>query len=117
MLNRGASGAMVFEPEVLHIAVGDSVKFIATDRGHNAEIIKGMLPDGAEGFKGGINEEIEVTFTVPGAYGYKCAPHFTMGMVGLIVVGGPDNMEDFAGIRVPPQARKKFDAWALELAP
>lgn len=36
MLNRGATGSMVYEPDYLRIAPGDSVKFIATQSGHNA---------------------------------------------------------------------------------
>ncbi len=49
MLNKGADGTtMVFEPALTKIAVGDTVTFVATDRGHNAETIPGMLPEGAE---------------------------------------------------------------------
>ena len=47
MLNKGAEGMMVFEPALIKVAPGDTVKFVATDKGHNAETIKGMLPDGA----------------------------------------------------------------------
>jgi rhodanese-related sulfurtransferase len=67
MLNKGADGAMVFEPALTKVAVGDTVTFIPTDKGHDAETIKDMLPDGAEPFKGAMNKEIAVTFTVPGA--------------------------------------------------
>ena len=36
MLNKGSDGgAMVFEPALVKIAPGDTVKFIATDKGHN----------------------------------------------------------------------------------
>lgn len=122
MLNRGEAGAMVFEPAFLRIATGDSVIFRAIDRGHNAEVIKEMLPEGASGFKGGINEEITVTFDQTGAYGYKCAPHYSMGMVGLIVVGEaatltPANLEAVKSSRIPPLARKHFDAWLAEIVP
>jgi plastocyanin len=42
MRNRGGDGtAMVFEPAFLSIPPGDGVKFVATDRGHNAEAIPG----------------------------------------------------------------------------
>ena len=82
MKNAGEAGAMVFEPALTKIAAGDTVKFIPTDKGHNAETIRGMLPEGGEEFKGKINEEIDVTFTVPGVYGIKCLPHHAMGMVG-----------------------------------
>ena len=44
MLNKGAEGLMVFEPALLKIEPGDTVKFVATDKGHNAESIKGMFP-------------------------------------------------------------------------
>ena len=86
MLNKGAEGAMVFEPAGLKIAPGDTVTFIPTDKGHNAEAIKGMVPEGAAEFKGKMNEEIKVTFDVPGLYGIKCAPHLGMGMVAAILV-------------------------------
>lgn len=92
MLNKGSSGKlMVFEPAFLAIKPGDSVKFIAADKGHNAESVAGMLPAGAKPFKGKINEEIAVRFTNQGVYGYKCLPHVGMGMVGVIQVGGAAN--------------------------
>ena len=91
MLNRGPEGMMVFSPARLTIAPGDTVKFIATDKGHNAELIAGMAPAGAPAFKGAINQEIEVRFTQAGLYGYKCLPHLGMGMVGVIQVGGAAN--------------------------
>ncbi len=52
MLNKGAEGAMVFEPAFVKVAPGDTVTFIPTDKGHNVETIKGMIPEGAEAFKG-----------------------------------------------------------------
>lgn len=84
MLNKGASGAMVFEPAFVALRPADSIRFVATDKGHNAETIAGMFPAGAAPFKGKINEEIVVRFTRPGLYGYKCLPHTGMGMVGLV---------------------------------
>ena len=92
MLNKGSDGKlMVFEPAYLNIKPGDTVKFIATTKGHNAETIAGMAPAGAAPFKGKINEEIVVKFTKPGLYGYKCLPHIGMGMVGLVQVGPASN--------------------------
>lgn len=44
MLNKGKDGVMVFEPASLKIAAGDTVTFIPTDKGHNVETIKGMVP-------------------------------------------------------------------------
>ena len=92
MLNKGPDGQyMVFLPAKLAIRPGDTVKFIAADKGHNAELIGGMAPAGAPAFKGAINQEIEVRFKQSGLYGYKCLPHLGMGMVGVIEVGSVGN--------------------------
>src|SRR5262245_11623579 len=117
MLNRGEDGTMVFEPSLIKIAVGDTVKFVPTDKSHNAETIPGMLPEGAEPFKGRISQEVSVTFTVPGAYGVKCLPHLAMGMVALVVVGDepPANLEVIKTTKVPPKARERLDADIAEL--
>ena len=93
MLNKGAEGAMVFEPALVKIAPGDTVKFVATDKGHNAESIKGMLPADATPFVGKNGEDVAVTFDKPGIYGVKCLPHYGMGMVAMVVVGTPANIE------------------------
>src|SRR3546814_11693343 len=71
MLNRNMTGPMVYEPDHLSIAPGDTVKFLATDKGHNAAVIEGMLLDGAAVSKGNINEEVAVTLTAEGLYGVK----------------------------------------------
>ena len=54
MLNRGLSGSMVFEPNFLKVNVGDIIYFKSTDKGHNVESIKGMLPIGVQKFKSKI---------------------------------------------------------------
>lgn len=117
MLNKGEAGTMVFEPALTKVAVGDTVTFVPTNPGHNAESIADMLPEGAEAFKGGMGKEIVVTFTVPGAYGIKCLPHFGMGMIALVVVGDtpPANLEAIKTAKVPTLARKRFDAAIAEL--
>ena len=110
MLNKGEKGAMVFEPNFVSVAPGDTIRFVPTDKGHNAETIKGMFPEGGNEFKGKINEEFSVTFDVEGAYAYKCLPHFGMGMVGMIVVGeAPANLEALKAVKVPPKVSAKFE--------
>lgn len=110
MLNQGDTGRMVFEPAFLAVAPGDTVSFVAADRGHNAEIIDGMIPDGAEGFLGRINEEVTVTFDVEGLYGIRCTPHFAMGMVMTIAVGeGVGVPDDFLDGRIPRGALQRFE--------
>lgn len=89
MRTQGDTGMMVFEPALLEIAPGDTVHFRATDPGHNAASIDGMLPPGAQSWQGGINEDVSVTFTAEGVHGVRCVPHYAMGMVALIAVGDP----------------------------
>ena len=109
MLNKGAEGMMVFEPSLVKIEPGDTVKFLATDKSHNAETIKGMLPADATPFAGKMNEDIVVTFDKPGVYGVKCMPHYAMGMVALIVVGKPDNLD---AAKAAPQSGKAKQVFA-----
>ena len=108
MLDKGNDGVMVFEPALVKIEPGDSVKFIASSKGHNAETIKGMLPDGATPFVGKINQEIAVTFDKPGVYGVKCLPHYGMGMVALVVVGAPVNKDEAMSVTHPGKAKQVF---------
>jgi pseudoazurin len=108
MLNKGAEGAMVFEPALVKIEPGDTVKFVSTDKGHNAESIKGMLPADATPFVGKNGENVAVTFDKPGAYGVKCLPHYGMGMVALIVVGAPGNIAEARAVAQPGKAKQAF---------
>ncbi|WP_113318540.1 pseudoazurin [Hyphomicrobiales bacterium] len=111
MLNKGKDGIMVFEPGLTKVAKGDTVTFIPTDKSHNAETVKDLLPAGATAFKGKMNESVKVTFDVEGAYVVKCSPHVGMGMVGLIVVGDPkSNVDVIKTAKLPKKARDRLDA-------
>lgn len=111
MLNKGADGGMmVFEPAFVKVEAGDTVKFIATDKSHNAETIKGMLPDGAPTFLGKMNEDVVVKFEQAGVYGVKCAPHYGMGMVAMVVVGTPMNVDQARAIPQIGKAKQAFAA-------
>lgn len=112
MLNKGPDGGtMVFEPAFLKVGPGDTVIFVPTDRGHNSEAVRGMVPEGAEGWKGRINEEVSVTLDAPGLYGYKCTPHYGLGMVGLIQVGDdPPNAEEARAVKHPGRAGTRMTA-------
>lgn len=112
MLNKGADGSlMVFEPAFIKIAPGDTVKFLATQKGHNAESVAGMAPAGGTVFKGKINEEIVVRFNKTGLYGYKCLPHTGMGMVGLVQVGNAANKGQVtaAAQKLPGLGKKRMN--------
>ena len=118
MLNKGANGdTMVFEPALTRLAVGDTVTFLPTDKGHDAVSIADMIPEGAEPFKGKMGKEIAVTFTVPGAYVIKCSPHYSMGMVALVVVGdAPANLDALVAVKQPKKAQERFNAAVAQLA-
>ena len=84
MLNNGAGGMMIFEPAVLSVNKGDTVKFIASDMSHNSVSV--FTPPGATPWRGKMNEEISITLDAPGVYVYECTPHAMMAMVGVIQV-------------------------------
>lgn len=112
MLNRGAAGPMVYEPEFIQLKPGDKLKFLASSSGHDAVSIEGMAPAGAKPFKGKINEEIEVTFTETGIYGIKCLPHYAMGMVMLVQVGEAP----LSALKVPAEAPERAQKRLHEIA-
>lgn len=113
MLNRNAEGPMIYEPQVLRIAPGDTVRFLPTQPGHNAATIDEMLPPGAARFRSAINQPFEAVFDVPGTYGIKCTPHYAMGMVMLIQVGEGAVAPIPGGL--PPRAAERFGAIAPAL--
>jgi len=108
MLNKGTTGVMVFEPNYVEAAPGDTVTFVPTDKGHDAASIDGMIPDGAQPFKGEMSKEVTFTVDKEGVYGVKCVPHYGMGMVALIVVGKPTNLEQAKAVKQPGKAKKVF---------
>jgi len=109
MLDKGSVGPMVFEPAFVKVAPGDTVRFVATNKTHNAESIAGMLPAGAAPFKGKMNQDVTVKFTKPGLYGVKCLPHYGMGMIALIQVGKPANVAQAKAVKHPPIAQRRFN--------
>lgn len=112
MKNKGADGAMVFEPSFVKAAPGDVIHFKPTDPSHNAETISTMLPAGATPMKGAMNKEAVLTVSKPGLYGIKCMPHYSMGMVALVQVGKPTAADVTAAkaVKLPPFAAKRMNA-------
>lgn len=116
-LNMGKGGMFQFEPNELKINVGDTVHFVAKDKGHDVQSVDGMIPPGATPFKGEMNKDITVTFDKPGVYGFKCAPHYAMGMVGLIVVGDASaNLQQAQTVTQPGKAKAAFAALFKDVA-
>ena len=117
MLNKGVDGAMVFEPAYVKAAVGDTITFLSTDKGHNAEGIEGMLPEGVEAFKSGMGEDYVLTLTAEGLYGVKCTPHYSMGMVALIQAGAPVNLDAALAVTQKGKAKTRFEPLFAQVAP
>ena len=94
MLNLREDGErMVYSQDVVNIEVGDTVKWLPKDGGHNVEFVAG--PDSFEiPPKSYINREVSIKFDIPGIYLYVCSPHSIMGMIGLIVVGNDTSNKD-----------------------
>lgn len=109
MLNRGTQGSMVYEPDFLRIAPGDTVRFVPTQSGHNAASIPGLLPAGVEPFKSKINQPLELTLERPGFYGIQCSPHVAMGMVMLIQVGEPTEKTPALPTELAKRAGERFN--------
>lgn len=94
MKNMGTDGPMVFEPAVVKAAVGDTVRFVPTNPGHNSVSSEGLIPAGATAWEGSLSQEVTVTLDAEGVYVYECDPHTMMAMVGVIVAGEPVNLEE-----------------------
>ncbi|MGP6086411.1 pseudoazurin [Antarctobacter jejuensis] len=101
----------VFLPRVLVAEPGDTVRFVAADKGHNSAATEGMLPDGAVEWGGKINEEVAVTLEQPGFYGYQCTPHYAAGMVGLIIVKGAGMMDNLEAAKAVGHRGKAKAVW------
>ena len=107
MLSSLKGQMMVFDPPVLTIQPGDTVKWLATNTGHNTASINEMIPEGGPAWTGQMNEELTIKFNKEGVYGYKCTPHYILGMIGLIVVGDKSSNID-KSIKFAEEEQTKF---------
>ena len=107
MLSSLKGQMMVFDPPVLTIQPGDTVKWLATNPGHNTASINEMIPEGGPAWTGQMNEELTIKFNKEGIYGYKCTPHYILGMIGLIVVGDKSSNID-KSIKFAEEEQTKF---------
>ena len=117
MLNKRDDGAkMVYSQDIARVAVGDTITWVPTSKGHNVEFI--AAPDGWDiPKKSKNNKEVAITFDVPGIYVYQCTPHKAMGMIGLVVVaeGGEVPMNDVSKAKVKGKSKKKLKELLGEL--
>lgn len=109
MLNRNGDERFVYSEPLVRIDPGDTIRLAAKDKGHNAISVAGMLPAGAKPIDVPFNKDGEMALTEPGLYGIQCTPHVGLGMVALIVVGSPVNLDQAksAADKLPPKAKKR----------
>lgn len=118
MLNSDGEGKkMLFQPDFIRANVGDTVKFVLKEMPHNAESIPDLWPEGAPTFKGKLNQEISYTIEQPGIYGIKCMPHYTMGMIAIIVAGDELPNKDQLETYKPKgkESTKRFEEFKAQL--
>lgn len=107
MLNRLGKESMVYSQSVVNIQPGDTVKWLATTKGHNVQFL--TVPEGVGSFRSKLNVDTEYTFTVPGIYLYQCTPHKNMGMIAVVVVGGnKDNLDAIISSRVAGKSKQRL---------
>ena len=107
---------MVFSQEIVTIEPGQSITWIATDKGHNVEFIDG--PDGAKlAKKSKLSKDVTLSFDTPGVYVYVCSPHASMGMIGIVVVGDltQEAIDAVRDAKVKGKSKKKFKELLAEL--
>jgi len=100
MLNKRDDGAkMVYSLDIVDVEVGGTVTWLPTAGPDSAALPK----------KSKLNKEFSHTFDVPGIYLYQCTPHKSMGMIGLIVVGGDtSNLHEIARAKARGKSKKKL---------
>ncbi len=105
--NKETKKRMVYSQELVKIDAGKSIEWVATDKGHNVEMLAG--PDGYElPKKTKLGDNVTIKFSVPGIYLYQCSPHAAMGMIGIVVVGGDtSNIDAIKGKKVTGSKSKK----------
>ncbi len=112
MLNQNDAGErMVFSQELIRAEVGDVIRFLPTDKSHNAQSVKGAVPEGQEAFKGKMNKVVEFTVTETGMSAIVCLPHQSLGMVALVVAGDDiSNADQILKARIPGKGKDKIEA-------
>jgi pseudoazurin len=115
MLNKLGKEKMVYSVDVAEIDAGDTITWLPASKGHNVHFIAG--PDGWDlPKKSKNNKEVAITFDTPGIYLYQCTPHASMGMIGLVIVGGDtSNIDAIAKAKVRGKSKKKLKKLLGEL--
>ena len=103
-----AGNRLAFDKEILSISSGDSVTWLPVDKGHNIEMV--ASPNNLK-FSSSAGEEVTLKFEDPGIYYYRCSPHKSAGMIGLIIVDNNySNIEQIKSSNAPGRAKIKLNS-------
>jgi plastocyanin len=80
------SGQLVFEPKVVTIKVGDSVKWVNNKAFPHNVVFDGHPELSHKKLAQKPKAELESTFTEAGEFPYYCSPHRGAGMQGKVIV-------------------------------
>ena len=107
MLNKLEKERNLYNPRIIYVNSGDTVKWIAADKGHNVAFTKKGVPDGVELYKSKLNSDAEYTFNTAGIYAYNCTPHYGLGMIAFVIVDNDlSNFDQVAKIKYPGKSKK-----------
>ncbi len=109
MLNSKDGENLVFSQKFTKVAKGDTITFKAAKPGHNAEFVPGGFPQGADELHGQVGKDVSYTFNTPGLYLVRCAPHYGMGMVALVEVDAPTNLDQIKQLSLPGKVKTVVD--------
>jgi pseudoazurin len=107
--NRSSTGFFVFPAVFVRIKSGGAINFVAAEKGHEVHSVPDMIPEGTQPFDAEMSQDIKAMFTVPRVCVIACKPHTAMGMVGVVVVGEPINIDKIDPSTLPGMARIKLD--------
>lgn len=91
MVDTSKDGPLTFVPIFVKANVGDTLVFSPASKGHTTESL--LVPDGAKPWKSGYDKVTRVLVEKEGVYLYGCEAHRRMGMVGVVQVGQPVNLD------------------------
>ena len=91
MVDTSKNGPLTFDPLFVKASVGDTLVFSPSNKGHSTESL--LVPDGAKPWKSGYDQETRIPVEKEGVYLYACEAHRRMGMVGVVQVGQPVNLD------------------------
>ena len=82
------SGQLVFEPKVVTIKVGDSIKWVNNKAFPHNIVFDGHAELSHKKLAQKPKAELESTFNEAGEFSYYCSPHRGAGMNGKVIVEG-----------------------------